>query len=161
MPKITSLECKYCDEPIEDGQRFVTVILGAINPWGDMPGEVAGASERVMFHRDHADELLVALDYLRYGMGGDSLEIIYRHADGRTELVTGDMQQEPGQIVWGLVNSTTNQSPKCPYHPDQIAMWVKQVGDHIGRLQSKGPRCALCKSVSLKYESDYQSSENQ
>ena len=89
MPKNASLVCSYCDEPIEDGQRFVSFGLSASNPWRDEPEKIVN-SELAHFHRDHAEEMIVVYNYLKFGGGGDHLEIKHHHAGGAIETVIGD-----------------------------------------------------------------------
>lgn len=89
--KTALLECSHCDEPIycDDGERYISVDMSAVNPWKDEPGKIV-VTERMVFHREHAEELIVALNYLKHGKGGDSLEIKYHHTGGKTVTVIGD-----------------------------------------------------------------------
>ena len=80
MPKTESLECSLCEETLVDGDRYVRVVVGAINPWhdreyADEPGTHTEFENHV-YHRNHpeVDALLSAYNTLRYGEGAPHYE---------------------------------------------------------------------------------------
>lgn len=57
--------------------------------------------------------------------------------------------RKPGEIVWGLLADVDAMrgAPKCQFHPERDAYYLKQTRDAKGALQSKGWRCRTCKEA--------------
>lgn len=74
MPRTESIECSLCEEKLVDGDRYVKIVEGAVNPWHDNPdlADAEGSNREfstLVYHKHHpeVDDLLTAYNQLRYG----------------------------------------------------------------------------------------------